>query len=89
MAASIAAQDAALATLPLEARAASPYVVAAFETRKPGTSVASFIDYYDSTHVPIIKTSMGSSFPLTHARYYLKRQPNSDTQVSHLWRYSS
>ena len=81
MSASIAAQDAALAALPKEACAASPYLVAAFETRKPGTSVADFIKYYDNTHVPIIKKAMGPSFPLTHARYYLKRQPGSDTPV--------
>ncbi|KAF2676330.1 hypothetical protein K458DRAFT_183315 [Lentithecium fluviatile CBS 122367] len=81
MSASIPAQDAALAALPLEARAASPYLVAAFETRKPSSTVASFINYYDNTHVPIIKEAMGASFSLTHARYYVKRQPVSNTPV--------
>jgi hypothetical protein len=80
MATSMADRNAALAALPLEA-VNSPYLVAAFETRSPNSSVASFIDYYDNVHVPIIKEAMGSSFPDTHARYYLKRQPDSDTPV--------
>lgn len=65
--------NAALPVLPLDACAMSPYLVAAYETRKPGTTIASFIDYYDNTHVPIIKEAMKDSFPLTYSRYYLKR----------------
>jgi hypothetical protein len=80
MAASYTEQNAALAALPLTARK-SPYLVAAFETRSPNISVADFIHYYDNVHVPIIKEVMGPSFPDTHARYYLKRQPDSDTPV--------
>lgn len=55
--------------------AAGPYLIAAFETRKPGMSPAEFMDFYDNTHVPLIKKQMGASFPLSHSRYYVKRQP--------------
>lgn len=87
MAASIPAAD--VAALPAEVRAQlnargsanDQYLIAAFETRKPELSVPEFIDYYDNVHVPIIKENMGDSFPLTHARYYLKRQNGSDTPV--------
>lgn len=73
-----------VSALPLDVRAGidgSQYLVAAFETRKPELSVAQFIDYYDNVHVPIIKSNMKEAFPLTHARYYLKRQTGSDTPV--------
>jgi hypothetical protein len=55
-----------------------PYSIVSFETRKPELTPAEFEDYYDNTHVPIIKESVGSVFPKSHARYYLKRQPASD-----------
>lgn len=52
------------------------YTVVSFETRKPELTPTEFQEYYDNTHVPIIKQAVGSSFPNSHARYYLKRQPD-------------
>jgi hypothetical protein len=71
-----AKQDTALATFPLATLTNSPYLIAAFEIRLPTTAVAHFIDYYDNTHIPLIKTLTGASFPLSHARQYLKRVQN-------------
>ncbi|KAF2829764.1 hypothetical protein CC86DRAFT_174605 [Ophiobolus disseminans] len=52
------------------------YTIISFETRKPDLTPAQFKEYYDHTHVPIIKKAVGSSFPTSHARYYLKHQPD-------------
>jgi hypothetical protein len=71
-----AKQSAALATLPTATLTDSPYLIAAFETRLPTTTIAHFIDYYDNTHVPLIKTLTGASFPLSHSRHYLKHVQN-------------
>lgn len=58
-----------------------PYTIVSFETRKPDLSPADFQDYYDNVHVPIIKEAVGASFPKSHARHYLKRQPDSVTPI--------
>ncbi|KAF7513053.1 hypothetical protein GJ744_011319 [Endocarpon pusillum] len=52
----------------------SHYIIVSFETRKPELSPAEFKDYYDNVHVPVIQEAMGSSFPKSHARYYVKQQ---------------
>ncbi|PSN65034.1 hypothetical protein BS50DRAFT_575141 [Corynespora cassiicola Philippines] len=53
-----------------------PYTIVSFETRKPDLTPAEFEDYYDNVHVRVIQEAMGPSFPKSHARYYLKRQPD-------------
>lgn len=54
-----------------------PVTIISYETRKPNLTPSNFAKYYDDTHVPIMKAAMGSSFPSSHARYYVKRQPDS------------
>ncbi|PGH01293.1 hypothetical protein GX51_05348 [Blastomyces parvus] len=49
------------------------YTAVVFVTRKPGTSPAAFQDHWDNKHVPLLKRLTGSRFPLSHTRYYLKR----------------
>jgi hypothetical protein len=58
-----------------------PFTLVAYETRKPDLTPSEFQDYYDNTHMPIIKEAVGSAFPTSHARYYPKRQPNSNTPL--------
>ena len=53
-----------------------PFTIVSFEARKPELTPTEFQTYYDNTHVPIIKEAVGSSFPTSHARYYLKRLPD-------------
>ncbi|KAL9111038.1 MAG: hypothetical protein Q9227_004471 [Pyrenula ochraceoflavens] len=59
-----------------------PYTIISFETRKPELSPAEFEDYYDKTHVPVIQEAVGSFFPKSHARYYLKRQSDDPKSVN-------
>lgn len=59
-----------------------PYTIVSFETRKPDLSPAEFEDYYDNVHVKVIKEAMGSSFPKSHARYYLKRQSDDPNNAN-------
>jgi hypothetical protein len=65
--------------VPLESTSSGQYLIVAFETRKQGVTPAEFMNFYDNTHVPLIKKQMGSAFPLTHARCYVQRQPGSVT----------
>jgi hypothetical protein len=51
-----------------------PYLLIAYETRKPELTTTEFADYYDNIHVPLIKKMTGPLFPLSHARHYLQRQ---------------
>jgi hypothetical protein len=53
-----------------------PYNIVSFRTRKLELTSAQFQDYYDNTHMPIIKEAVRSSFPTSYARFYLKRQPD-------------
>ncbi|KAI1382813.1 EthD domain-containing protein [Hypoxylon trugodes] len=42
-------------------------------SRKAGTTPEQFKAHYDNKHVPLIKEVAGSTFPLTHTRYYIRR----------------
>ena len=59
-----------------------PHTIVSFETRKPELSPAEFEDYYDNVHVHVIQEAMGSSFPKSHARYYVKRQSNDPNNAN-------
>jgi hypothetical protein len=54
-----------------------PYTIVSFKTRTTSLTPEVFEHYYDNIHLPIIKEAMESAFPLTHARYYVQRQPES------------
>ncbi|OJD22147.1 hypothetical protein ACJ73_06512 [Blastomyces percursus] len=49
------------------------FTAVVFVTRKPGISPTAFQDHWDNKHVPLLKRLTGSLFPLSHTRYYLKR----------------
>ncbi|EPE29943.1 Dimeric alpha+beta barrel [Glarea lozoyensis ATCC 20868] len=53
------------------------YTVTVFLWRKPGISPSQFRNHYETVHIPLLRTKVGSSFPLTHSRHYLTRTPNS------------
>ena len=58
-----------------------PYTILSLETRLPTLTPTAFASYYENTHVPIIKSAVGSAFPVSHARYYIKRQPDSTSPL--------
>ncbi|KAL4876899.1 EthD domain-containing protein [Aspergillus karnatakaensis] len=49
-----------------------------YVTRKPGTTPAEFQAYYDTVHLPLIKSLAGDDFPLSHKRLYLARPTAGD-----------
>ncbi|KAF1998210.1 hypothetical protein P154DRAFT_536626 [Amniculicola lignicola CBS 123094] len=50
-----------------------PYTVVAFETRKLGMTPEAYEDHKENIHMPLVKSIVGDAFPLSHSRYYLKR----------------
>ncbi|KAJ4349834.1 uncharacterized protein N0V89_008453 [Didymosphaeria variabile] len=59
------------------------YVTILYLTRKPTLTPKQFRDYYESTHIPLIKSIFGSVAPLRHRRCYLARA-NSDSKDSNV-----
>jgi hypothetical protein len=57
------------------------YTVFLFVARKPGTSIASFIDHYENKHMPLLMSIFGDDKPLRHSRYYLKRAPGDSNMA--------
>ncbi|KAI1634903.1 hypothetical protein F4809DRAFT_616660 [Biscogniauxia mediterranea] len=51
------------------------YTIVAFIRRKEGITPAEFRAYYDTVHVPLLKSLVGSAFPLSHTRNYVTRTP--------------
>jgi hypothetical protein len=49
------------------------YTVFMLITRKPGTTLAQFKDHYENKHVPLIMDILKDVLPVSHTRYYLKR----------------
>jgi hypothetical protein len=50
-----------------------PYNVFLFITRKPSLTREEFKDYYENTHIPLLKSLVGPLFPLHHTRQYFAR----------------
>jgi hypothetical protein len=50
-----------------------PYVVLLFFGHKEGTTPAAFRSYFETQHLPLIKSMAVSSFPTTHTRLYIHR----------------
>jgi hypothetical protein len=47
--------------------------------RKPGLTMEQYIDYYENTHMNVIREVTGSNdFPLSHTRHYVRRTENGD-----------
>ncbi|KAI1412240.1 hypothetical protein F5Y13DRAFT_190601 [Hypoxylon sp. FL1857] len=51
------------------------YTLVALIKRKSGTTPEEFRTYYDTVHAPLLKSLVGSTFPLTHTRNYVTRKP--------------
>ncbi|KAF2468318.1 uncharacterized protein BDR25DRAFT_231806 [Lindgomyces ingoldianus] len=49
------------------------YTVIALIYRKPGLTPAQFRTHYDTVHVPLLKSLVGDTFPITHTRNYVTR----------------
>lgn len=49
------------------------YTITALIYRKPGLTPAEFRTHYDTVHVPLLKSLVGESFPITHTRNYVMR----------------
>jgi hypothetical protein len=45
--------------------------------RKPTLTPHDFRHYYDTVHVPLLKSLVGPAFPLTHTRHYITRLAES------------
>lgn len=46
-----------------------------FIGRKPGMSLAAFIDHYENKHVPLVLEILGKAAPVRHTRHYVKQNP--------------
>lgn len=51
------------------------FSIVVFVTRKPGLSPAEFKDHYENKHVPLLQSLAGPTFPISHTRHYLARDP--------------
>ena len=52
------------------------YSIIAFLWRKPGLTPEQFHHHYEANHMPLLYTQLGQSFPQSHTRFYLPRQPS-------------
>ncbi|KAI6092270.1 hypothetical protein F4821DRAFT_159952 [Hypoxylon rubiginosum] len=50
------------------------YVVVALLRRKEGLSPSQFRTYYDTVHLPLLKSLVGSTAPLIHTRHYVSHE---------------
>ncbi|KAI2627961.1 hypothetical protein GGS26DRAFT_560581 [Hypomontagnella submonticulosa] len=58
------------------------YTVIAHVKRKVGTTPFEFRKHYDTVHVPLLKSLVGATFPLTHTRNYVTRNPTTSSESS-------
>ncbi|KAI0845016.1 hypothetical protein F5Y00DRAFT_265982 [Daldinia vernicosa] len=54
------------------------YTLIVLLQRKEGISSSQFRMYYDTVHVPLLKSLFGSTMPSTHTRYYISRDTKSE-----------
>ena len=54
------------------------FSIAAFITRKAGTSPAAFKTYYENVHLPLIQDLFGPTFPISYSRWYIPQKPVED-----------
>lgn len=62
-----------------------PYTIISFLARKPDLSHADFKQYYETSHVPLLKTVVGDDFPLSHTRHYVDPDTASLTSYTDFW----
>lgn len=53
------------------------YSIVVFLWRKPGLTPEEFRHHYETKHIPLILSLVGSAFPKSHTRFYLPRQPST------------
>lgn len=58
------------------------YTVVALLKRKDGMTPAEFRTHYDTVHVPLLRSLVGSTFPLSHTRNYVTRNPTGNPSPS-------
>jgi len=54
------------------------YTVFFLTARLPGTSFEHFRDHYEHKHIPLVLEVLKDVLPLSHTRYYLKRNDNAE-----------
>lgn len=57
------------------------YSIIALLWRKPGLTPDDFHRYYETRHMPLLLSLTGSTFPLSHTRFYLPRQQSSSASA--------
>lgn len=65
-----------------------PFTIVAFLWRKPGITPSEFKSHYETVYIPLIVSLVGQSFPLSHSRFYLRREiqaesPSDTTNTNH------
>ncbi|OTA92692.1 hypothetical protein M434DRAFT_318644 [Hypoxylon sp. CO27-5] len=55
------------------------YTIIALLKRKQGLTPLQFRTHYDTVHLPLLKSLVGSAFPLTHTRNYVSRTSTNPT----------
>lgn len=66
------------------------YNIVSLIWRKPGLTPAEFRHHYDNVHVPLLRSLVGDTFPLTHTRNYITRHksdsaPPNDANSNATW----
>lgn len=58
------------------------YTVLALIFRKPSITPDQFRTHYDTVHVPLLKSLVGDTFPMTHTRNYITRTSSASPPSS-------
>lgn len=49
------------------------FTILVFLYRKPGSTMEHFINYYEDTHIQVLRSITGPDFPASHTRHYTQR----------------
>ena len=52
------------------------YTITVQGTRSPDLTPQQFLTHNEEVHIPLLRSLVGDSFPLSHTRHYVKRSPN-------------
>lgn len=59
-----------------------PYTILIFAYRLPHLSPAAFKDYYETSHIPLLRSIAGPLFPNSHTRNYISRSEHPQGDVN-------
>ncbi|KAF2017957.1 hypothetical protein BU24DRAFT_449521 [Aaosphaeria arxii CBS 175.79] len=49
------------------------YTIVLFVSRRPNITTDQFRDFWENSHIPLLKSIAGKAFPLSHTRHYVAR----------------